>query len=81
MSSANGRLSEPWFQPLGWVYRPVSSPGWVALFVTLAFCFQVFQAIDRRSHSASDTLYGVFPYFVCAAGLLNWIASKTAPQR
>lgn len=70
-------MKTPWFKPLGWTYRPVSGPGWFLLLLTLGFCLQVLVAIDRHSHSASDTLYGVFPYFVCAAGLLNWIASKT----
>jgi hypothetical protein len=70
-----------WFKPLGWIYRPASWQGWLALAAAAAFCAQVFLAIDRHSHSASDTLYGVFPYFVCAAGLLNWLASKTAVQR
>jgi hypothetical protein len=73
-------MNAAWFKPFGWIYRPVSWQGWSALALTLAFCLQVFRAIDRHSHSASDTLYGVFPYFVCAAGLLNWIASKTAPR-
>jgi hypothetical protein len=70
-----------WFKPLGWIYRPVSWQGWFALVTAIAFCAQVFVAVDRHSHSASDTLYAVFPYFACAAGLLNWLASKTAPQR
>jgi hypothetical protein len=74
-------MNTPWFKRLGWIYRPVSWQGWILSALTFAFCFNVFRAIDRHSHSASDTLYGVFPYFVCAAVLLNWIASKTAPQR
>lgn len=73
-------MNATWFKPFCWIYRPVSWQGWSAFVLTLAFCFQVFRAIDRHSHSASDTLYGVFPYFVCAAGLLNWIASKTAQR-
>jgi hypothetical protein len=71
-------MNRKWFKPLGWIYKPVSWQGWTLLFFTLVFCWQVFRAIDRHSHSASDTLYGIFPYFVCATGLLNWIASKTA---
>jgi hypothetical protein len=67
-----------WFKPFGWIYRPISWQGWTLLLFAIAFCYQVFCAIDRHSHSASDTLYGVFPYFVCAGGVLNWIASKTA---
>jgi peptidoglycan/LPS O-acetylase OafA/YrhL len=58
-------------------YRPVSVAGWVALLVALAFCAQAFAAIDRHSHSVSDTLYGVFPYFACSFLLLDWLASRT----
>jgi hypothetical protein len=39
---------------------------------------QVFTAIDRRSHSASDTLYGIFPFWVSAWTILGWIASRTS---
>jgi len=44
----------------------------------MAFCAQVFIAIDRHSHSASDTLYGIFPYFVCCFLLLNWVAQNSS---
>jgi hypothetical protein len=67
-----------WFKPWGWIYRPVSWQGVVIILFTLAFCAQVFLAIDRNSHSVSDTLYGVFPYFVCSFGILYWIASKSS---
>jgi len=74
-------MHTPWFKAWGWIYRPFGWQGWIAVFLAAIFCAQVFRAIDRHSHSASDTLYGIFPYFVCAAGLLNWLASKTAQQR
>jgi hypothetical protein len=67
-----------WFKPWGWIYRPVSVAGWLAMLFTLAFCVQVFIAVDRHSHSASDTLYGIFPFVVPAMMMLNWVASKTA---
>jgi len=38
----------------------------------------VFLAVDRHSHSASDTLYGIFPYFVCAFLLIDWVAGRTS---
>jgi len=41
--------------------------------MALVFCVQVFKAVDRHSHSASDTLYGIFPYVVPAAMLLEWL--------
>jgi len=67
-----------WFKPWGWIYRPVS---WQAVLLSLfavVFCAQVFIAVDRHSHSVSDTLYGIFPYFVPCLMLLNWVASKTS---
>lgn len=70
-------MSFKWFSPWGWLYRPVSIAGWLAVLVVIVFCVQVLVAVDGHSHSASDTLYGIFPYFVCSFMLLNWLASKT----
>ena len=73
-------MKAQWFKRLGWFYLPVSLPGIVILLTVLAFCVQVFFAIDRKSHSVSDTLYGVFPYFTCAFLLFDWIASRTSDK-
>ena len=70
-------MTHRWFSPWGWFFRPVSLAGWVASLLALAFCVQVFASIDRHSHSASDTLYGVFPYFASCFLLVNWLASRT----
>jgi hypothetical protein len=67
-----------WFVAWGWVYRPVSWQGVVLVFFAAVFCAQVFLAVDRHSHSASDTLYGIFPYVLPSLMVLNWVASKTA---
>ena len=67
-----------WFKTWGWIFRPISWQGVLATLVTLAFCIQVFIAVDRNSHSVSDTLYGIFPYIVPAMILLYWVASKTS---
>jgi hypothetical protein len=67
-----------WFKRFGWFHMPVSWQGAVLWLVGLAFCVQVFVAIDRHSHSVSDTLYGIFPYFVCCFLLLDWVASNTS---
>jgi hypothetical protein len=67
-----------WFKPWGWIYRPVSWQGVILMLLTVIFCAQVFVAIDRNSHSVSDTFYGIFPYFVGSLGILNWIASKSS---
>jgi len=67
-----------WFTSWRWIHRPVSWQGAALVLVCLAFCVQVFIAVDRHSHSASDTLYGIFPYVVPALMLLEWVASKTS---
>ena len=67
-----------WFKPWGWIYRPVSAFGIVLVLLTIVFCVQVFLAVDRHSHSVSDTFYGIFPYVVPSLIVLNWIASKTS---
>ena len=71
-------MSRRWFRSWGWLYWPVSVAGWVTSCLAIAFCVQVFIAIDRHSHSVSDTLYGVFPYFVCTFLLMEWLASRTS---
>lgn len=69
-----------WFKRLGWFYLPVKLPGVVILSAVLAFCVQVFFAIDRKSHSVSDTFYGVFPFYASAFLLFDWIASRTGDK-
>ncbi|HWW00799.1 MAG TPA: hypothetical protein VNZ64_13970 [Candidatus Acidoferrum sp.] len=71
-------MRNEWFKCLGWVYRPASWQGIVLVLLAIGFCVQVFVAVDRHSHSVSDTLYGVFPYFACCFLLLNWVASHTS---
>jgi hypothetical protein len=70
-------MKNAWFKRFGWFYLPVSVPGALIALAALAFCVQVFLAVDRHSHSASDTLYGVFPYFVCCFLVVDWIAART----
>jgi hypothetical protein len=71
-------MNSAWFKRLGWFYLPVSVPGAIIALAVLAFCVQVFLAVDHKSHSVSDTLYGVFPFFACAFLLFDWIAERTS---
>ena len=73
-------MKTSWFKSWGWIYRPISWQGVLITLLDLAFCIQVFMAIDRNSHSVSDTLYGIFPYVVPALMLLYWVASKTSEK-
>jgi hypothetical protein len=70
-----------WFRRWGWVYLPVSMAGWLAVIGAMAFCAQVLVAVDRQSHSVSDTLYGAFPYLACCFLLLDWLAARTSGAR
>src|SRR2546427_147676 len=40
-------MNNLWFKRLGWFYRPVSWQGFALAILALAFCIQVFAAIDR----------------------------------
>jgi hypothetical protein len=69
-----------WFKRFGWFYVPVSVPGAVVCLLAVLFCITVFGAVDRHSHSASDTLYGVFPFFASAFLLLDWVGARTSEK-
>lgn len=71
-------MSSRWFKQAGWWYVPASVPGTIAYVLAAAFCVNVFWAVDRHSHSATDTLYGVFPFFVSTFLLLDWLGRKTS---
>jgi hypothetical protein len=64
------------FVRVGWVYLPSSVAGFLLFAAAAAFCATVFRAVDRHSHSVSDTLYGVYPFFVTTFLLVDWIARR-----
>lgn len=70
-----------WFKPAGIVFLPVSAMGWVITVMATAFCLQVFLFVDAHAHSVSDTLYGVFPFWVPTLLALAWIADRTGGRR
>jgi len=71
-------MTRVWFRRWGWVYRPVSVPGVVIVALAAIASVQVFLAVDRHSHSVSDTLYGIVPYIVPCWMLVNWVASNSS---
>jgi hypothetical protein len=74
-------MKNPWFKRFGWFYVPSSVPGMAVCVAAAFFCMTVFSAIDRHSHSATDTLYGIFPFFVCTFLMLDWIAGRTSAKQ
>jgi hypothetical protein len=75
--AANVEADVRWFKPAGMLFVPASLMGWVLTALTGAFCAQVFWFVDSRSHSVSDTLYGIFPFWVPALLVLAWLADRT----
>ncbi len=73
-------MKQRWFRSWGWIYYPISWQGVILVLSTLAFCVQVFLAVDGHSHSVSDTFYGIFPYVIPSLLVLLWIASKTSGE-
>ena len=71
-------MTAAWFKRWGWFYLPVSFGGIVAYLLAVLFCITVFRGVDRHAHSVSDTLYGVFPFFICTFLMLDWLGRKTS---
>jgi hypothetical protein len=69
-----------WFKRAGWIYVPISVPGAIITLAAVSFCVQVFLAVDHKSHSVSDTLYGVFPFFASVFLLFDWLAGRTSDK-
>ncbi len=75
-------MTRRWFKQWGLFYLPASLEAVLLVVLAGVFCVQVFIAVDRHSHSASDTLYGIFPYVVPCLIVLYLIAMKTSgPDR
>lgn len=68
------------FTQIGWFCVPSSAVGAILWIVGVAFCISVFIAVDRHSHSVSDTLYGIFPYVVTTFLALDWIGRRSSEK-
>jgi hypothetical protein len=72
-----------WFKPFGLLFLPVSVVGAAVTALAAAGCVEAFVQVDGRSHSASDTIDGVTPYWVSVVALWWTIAMATSrsPER
>ena len=73
-------MKNVWFKRADWIYVPISVPGAIITLAAVSFCVQVFLAVDHKSHSVSDTLYGVFPFFASVFLLFDWLAGRTSDK-
>ena len=73
-------MKKPWFKKVGWIYVPVSVPGWIIAIFALILIVHDFIAVDRKSHSVSDTYYGFIPYGGIYAIVYMWIASNMSAR-
>ncbi|CAN5488406.1 hypothetical protein BH10BAC3_BH10BAC3_08620 [soil metagenome] len=67
-----------YFKRMGIFYFPIHGIGWLATLAAAALCIWFFVAIDRNSHSASDTLIHFFVYASCVAFWWKWLAEFTS---
>ena len=64
------------FTAIGPFRRPATVLGWIITLAALAFAVQVFWAIDHRSHSVTDTLYGIYPFWGVTFLGWDWLARR-----
>ena len=71
-----------WFKAkrYGWGWYPVTWQGWLILAIYTVIILWNFKDIDAKSHSASDTVFGVLPRVIIAIGILIWICYKTGEK-
>ena len=65
-----------WFKKAGWFYVPVHAMGLLVTLGAIILNIWFFIALDRNSHSASDTLIHFFVYFSCVMFWWKWVAEK-----
>ena len=73
-------MKNAWFRRAGCIYFPSTVQGFLIVAAAVAFCANVFWAIDRTSHSVTDTLYRVYPFFVCTFLLVDWIGRNSSSE-
>lgn len=70
--------SMKWFKPFGWIYKPVSLPGYTVFFIVSVFCLHILIAAFNQSQSLTGALYTAFPFVIPALGAYLWIGSKAS---
>ncbi len=64
------------FKKVGWIYFPITITGSLISICAIMGNVWFFIAIDRNSHSVSDTLISLLPYLVSIWVIYGFIASN-----
>ena len=65
-----------WYVKTRGSYLPCSWQGWLTYIPYVAFLVLTFLAFNHQDHSVSDVFISIFPYWVCAAIVMQWIAGR-----
>ena len=72
----NMAKNNKWFKKVRWSYIPCKWQGWLLYIPMIIFLSTVVVNTNRNTHSVSDFLYQILPYFVCMGVIMHWIASN-----
>ena len=73
-------MKNAWFKKITWFYQPCRWQGWLIIVLLLIFCIHIFIFIDQKSHSISDTFYGIFPYIVPTFLIYLWLGAENSQK-
>ncbi|MCX6727311.1 MAG: hypothetical protein NTX11_00665 [Candidatus Saccharibacteria bacterium] len=76
MTKRNKNKKTVWFKQVRGSYIPVAWQGWLTYIPYIYFLGASALAVDRSSHSVSDTIIGIVPYWVSALVIMSWIAKR-----
>lgn len=65
-----------WFIPVRGSYLPCSWQGALTYIPFLYYLAITFMAVNRNTHSVSDFVIILFPYWVSGAVVMHWIAKQ-----
>jgi hypothetical protein len=71
-------MNLPWFKRTGIFFIPASVIGWLIMIGGMAYAVYIFLDIDKRSHSASDTLINFVFYLLIIAAVYSLVAYLTS---
>lgn len=71
---------KPWFKEVRGSYLPNSWQGWLTYIPFIYWLVSTLIAVNRNSHSVSDFIYNIVPYWVSGAVVMHWVAKATSKK-